>query len=470
MKESSANVLLIEDDVDVADAVIAFFRQKDIAVIHMADPALALKKISDLKIDVVITDLKLPNMSGIEFLKNLRELGSQIPVILITASSTVDTAVECIEAGAYDFVVKPLQFQQLNISVHRALRMNQMSHDNSVLKRAVEVSRGLNPGGVIGFSPAFRKVFDLAKRVSQSVATIFISGESGSGKEVFAKAIHQWGPRKDKPFVAINCSAIPDNLLESELFGHAKGAFTGAIDKKIGLFEEAEGGTIFLDEIGDMNISLQTKLLRVIQERQIKRVGENQNRDINVRIITATHKNLKHEVLEKRFREDLFFRLNVIPIHIPPLRERREDILPLANFFLKKFNATNGKNFKGFTTDANEFLIKNPWPGNVRELENTIERAVVLCSGKEIDVDSFLVFENSTADKESQNQNPTDGFFVQTSEKLLPLEEIENKYIGYVFEKSEHVRELTAKTLGIDRKTLYKRLQTIHLQPRDQGL
>jgi two-component system, NtrC family, response regulator HydG len=227
------------------------------------------------------------------------------------------------------------------------------------------------------------------------------------------------------------------------------------------MFEEAEGGTIFLDEIGDMNLILQTKLLRVIQERQIKRVGENQNRDIDVRIITATHKDLKTEVLEKRFREDLFFRLNVIPIHIPSLKDRREDILPLANFFLKKYNATNGKNIRGFTANANEFLLKNEWRGNVRELENTIERAVVLSQSKEIDVESFLVFEDLKSEKKPSYESSGDTFYLRFDDSLLPLQDVENKYIRYVFDKSNHVRELTAKTLGIDRKTLYKRLQTM---------
>jgi two-component system, NtrC family, response regulator HydG len=232
-RESTANILLIEDDIDVADSIIAFFRQKDISVTHISDPILALKEVQKNAIDLVITDLNLPHMSGLDFLKSLRADGSQIPVILITATSGVETAFECIEAGAYDYVVKPLQFQQLNISVHRALHAKQMSQENTDLKKAVEVSRGLNPDGVIGFSPAFRRVFDLAKRVSQSTATVLIMGESGSGKEVFAKAIHQWGPRKDKPFVAINCSAIPDNLLESELFGHAKGSLPALMRKKL---------------------------------------------------------------------------------------------------------------------------------------------------------------------------------------------------------------------------------------------
>lgn len=455
-------ILLVEDDLDLAELIIAFFKQKDIKVNHYADPVLALKdfKANKVNFSAILTDLNLPQMNGLELIKKIREEGFQIPVILITVSDNVDTAVEAIQAGAYDFVVKPIHFPQLFISVQRAFKLNQLHADNSTLKKAVEVSRGINPDGIIGQSEAFKKSIDLAKRVSQSNATVLISGESGSGKEVFARAIHQWSPRRDKPFVAINCSAIPDNLLESELFGHAKGAFTGASDKKIGLFEDAEGGTLFLDEIGDLNLPLQAKLLRVLQDRKIKRVGENQFRSIDVRVITATHKDLKIEVQEKRFREDLFFRLNVIPLRVPPLRERREDIMPLANFFLLKFNALNGTDIKTFAPAAKEFLMRNTWRGNVRELENTIERAVVLSSTKEIDINSFLILDDiDSSDSEVSPVESKNTFVFKYGEAFLPLEEVEKKYIQHVFLKNNRARESTAKILGIDRKTLYRKLQ-----------
>ncbi|MBO9668749.1 MAG: sigma-54-dependent Fis family transcriptional regulator, partial [Bdellovibrio sp.] len=279
-------------------------------------------------------------------------------------------------------------------------------------------------------------------------------------KEVFAKAIHNWSPRAKNPFVAINCSAIPENLLESELFGHAKGSFTGAIEKKIGLFEEADGGTLFLDEIGDLSLQLQAKLLRVLQEKEIKRVGENQPRSIDVRVIVATHKDLRAEVQAKRFREDLFFRLNVIPLKIPALRDRREDILPLAEFFLRKFNGLNGTTITGFKKSAKEFLLTNNWRGNVRELENTIERAVVLSTGNEIDITSFLTFEENTLpEKTSRVEDRTNAFVFRYGDVAAPLQELEKKYIQFVYEKCDRVKDLTAKTLGIDRKTLYRKLQ-----------
>lgn len=455
-------ILLVEDDVDMAELISAFFKQKNVKVHHYDDPVKALKEFRAGKLNVgaVISDLNMPEMSGLEFIKKLREEGYQIPVILITVSDDVDIAFEAIQCGAYDFVLKPLHFPQLFISVQRAFKLNQLHADNHTLRKAVEVTRGVNPDGMIGHSEAFRKAYDLAKRVSQSNSTVLISGESGSGKEVFARAIHQWSSRRDKPFMAINCSAIPDNLLESELFGHAKGAFTGASDKKVGLFEEAEAGTLFLDEVGDLNLPLQAKLLRVLQDRKIKRVGENQYRNIDVRVITATHKDLNLEVQEKRFRDDLFFRLNVIPLRVPALRERIEDIMPLANFFLSKFNALNGTDIRGFTPAAKEYLMKTHWRGNVRELENTIERSVVLCTAKEIDVSSFLAFDDDVRPQQDVAVAEAKNAFVfKYGEQFLPLEDVEKKYIQFVFQKNNRAREATAKILGIDRKTLYRKLQ-----------
>lgn len=467
MNQQQKEILLIEDDLDLADVITAFFKQKKIQVHHFSNPIEALKQVEEKKIhaDIILTDFNLPELSGIQIIQQLKEKGDPTPVILITVSSDVDIAVQAIEAGAHDFVVKPLHFPQLYISVQRALRLAKLDSENIVLKREIDLTRGKNPSGMVGRSESFRKAMDIARRVAQSTATVFISGESGSGKEVFAKSIHAWSPRQDAPFIALNCSAIPENLLESELFGHAKGAFTGAIDKKMGLFEEAEGGTIFLDEIGDMSLVLQAKLLRVLQERKIKRIGENQLRPIDVRVITATHKDLRHEVQEKRFREDLFFRLNVIPIKIPPLRERKEDILLLADYFLKKFNALNGTDIKGFSIDAKEYLLKNHWKGNVRELENTIERAVVLCNKPEIDADLLTDFDNSMmqAPSEAPEFTGENVFFFKHEDQMAPLAEVEKKYIQYVYEKNRHAKESTAKILGIDRKTLYRRLQEMQI-------
>ena len=299
---------------------------------------------------------------------------------------------------------------------------------------------------------------ELARRVSSSQANIIIFGESGSGKEVVAKAVHELGDRKAGPFVAINCSAIPENLLESELFGYAKGAFTGAVGSKIGLFEEANKGTLFLDEIGDLALPLQAKLLRVLQERKIKRIGENQTRDISARVICATHKDLKKEVEKGSFREDLYFRLNVIPIHMPPLRERKEDIIPLSEYFLKKFSLINNTNIKGFTKQAIKLLETLAWKGNVRELENAIERAVVLSNSEYVDLDDLPMADHSVEEwTDSVNENSA----IFTINTIMTLEEVGKKYIEFIFKKNGFAKEQTAKELGIDRKTLYRKLKEL---------
>jgi DNA-binding NtrC family response regulator len=303
---------------------------------------------------------------------------------------------------------------------------------------------------------------ELAKRVSGSQANILISGESGSGKEVIAKAVHELGDKKDGPFIAINCSAIPENLLESELFGHAKGAFTGANDKKIGLFEEANKGTLFLDEIGDLSLPLQAKLLRVLQERKVKRIGENQSRDITARIICATHKDLKKEVSDGKFREDLYFRLNVIPIFMPPLRERRDDILPLSEFFLKKFSLMNNIEIKGFTKEAIQNLESRDWKGNVRELENAIERAVVLSNHITIKAEDLPDDDSFTKNVREEEGAITSAIYVD-EDQTLTLEELSKKYIRHIFDKNSGAKEQTAKDLGIDRKTLYRKLKEMNL-------
>jgi len=313
---------------------------------------------------------------------------------------------------------------------------------------------------VIGSSPGFQQVLATAQSVAECNSNILITGESGTGKEVIARIIHSWSPRRKKDFIPINCSAIPENLLESELFGYVRGAFTGANSAKAGLFEEAEGGTLFLDEIGDMAWSLQAKLLRVLQERKIKRIGENQFRDVDIRVVAATHENLRSEVNHKRFREDLFFRLNVIPIEIPSLRERKEDILPLARYFLEKYSEANQKGPRFLSLQAEEYLLSYSWPGNVRELENGMERVVVLSHESEVnleDLDFLRENENSkvTAEEFSFHAEEWDH-----TRRILPIEEMTQKYIQYVLALNKGAKNKTARELGIDRKTLYRKLHT----------
>ena len=398
-------------------------------------------------------------MSGVEATVHFKATFPGLPVILITTSKAVEIAVEAIEKGAYDFIVKPIHFSQLQISVERALRLKSLNGDISELREIVK-STGRKQSKIIGRSPKFVAALDVAGRVAISRANILITGESGTGKEVFAKFIHSESKSQKGKFVAINCSAIPENLLESELFGHAKGAFTGALDKRIGLFEEAQDGTLFLDEIGDLSPALQAKLLRVLQEKKIKRVGENTDRDINCRIISATHKDLAVEITQKRFREDLFFRLNVIPILIPPLRERSEDLLPLAEFFLRKYVLENGAGTKTFASDASRYILENKWRGNVRELENTIERAVALCDEAQISVEHFLPQAPKLPDASNQAAQLSGNLFtVAYAENLPMLEDIVQKYIEFAIEKNNGARDKTAKDIGIDRKTLYKRIR-----------
>ncbi len=454
-----AKILIIDDDRDVQELIASFFKVRNYEVVPYDDAQKALEDLTQNKVqcDVIITDLMLPGISGIEFTQRMKSLGHSVPIILITANKKVEVAVEAIGAGAYDFVVKPLHFPQLLVSVERALYLTEVKEENSTLKTVVQLQEGpTSLEGVVGKSQGIKNALDLARRVAKSSANILITGESGTGKEVIAKAIHAMGARKKAPFIAINCSAIPENLLESELFGHAKGSFTGASDKKMGLFEEAEGGTLFLDEIGDLSLSLQAKLLRVLQEKKIKRIGENQFRSVNARILSATHKNLRQEIIDKKFREDLFFRLNVIPIWIPPLRERKEDILPLAEFFLRKFSALNGTRVKQFRKEALEYLMNREWQGNVRELENTVERAVVLSNADIIRLEDVV-----TLSQGSEVIAEEVGFRFPTSSqsKILTVEELVNKYVQHVLELNHGVKEKTAKDLQIDRKTLYRRLR-----------
>lgn len=468
---ATGRLAVVEDDQDMSEVIEAFFKPRGFDVTTFSTPldALASLKKNQEHFDVIITDLMMPELSGIEFTQRLHEEEIDIPVILVTGHNDLDLAVQTVEVGAYDFILKPIPFPNLLTSVQRAMHFRKVNGENKVLKAVIQNKEGTGVTGIIGKSAGFRAALDLANKVASSQAHILITGESGAGKEVIAKAVHQMGPRAKEPFVTINCSAIPETLLESELFGHAKGSFTGAIDKKVGLFEEAEGGTLFLDEIGDMTLQLQAKLLRVLQEKKIRRIGENQQRGIDVRIVAATHKDLRFEVQERRFREDLYFRLNVIPIRIPPLRQRKEDILPLAEFFLKKYSALNNISLTGFSREATDHLLNNQWRGNVRELENTVERAVVLATTNVIEQKDLVDFEKQSQEEVVETTVPTIMVApklttemtlekIVMNERTLKLEELCQIYILKVLRKNNESKEKTAKELGIDRKTLYRKL------------
>src|SRR5499427_825717 len=333
--------------------------------------------------DIVITDLKLPNMDGLQFLGLIRRQNSQVPVIMMTAYGSVETAVEAMKAGATDFVLKPFSLDHLMQVVNKALEMRALRDENRELKNAL--GRRYEFDNIIGRSPAMQEIFATIERVGPTRATVLLTGESGVGKDLIARAIHFHSPRKDKPLVKINCTAIPENLMESELFGYEKGAFTGAQASKPGKFEQADTGTVFLDEIGDVPAPIQVKLLRVLQEREFERLGSNTTRHIDVRLVAATNQDLRAALEQGTFREDLYYRLNVVPMNIPPLRERKQDIPFLANHFVSKLAPDTGSGVESITETAMDKLVAYHWPGNVRELENVIERSLVMASGTRLD-------------------------------------------------------------------------------------
>jgi len=400
-------------------------------------------------VDVVISDIMMAQVDGMQFLKELKAERPELPVILATAFASIDTAIEAMKQGALHYIVKPFKLAELSAIVASAVERRQLSKDVRILRR--EVSKNWSLHDMLGKSAGMRSVFDLVSRVAHSTANVLIQGESGTGKEMVARAVHSLGPRANKPFIAINCTAIPETLLESELFGHAKGSFTGANVKKKGLIEEADGGTLFLDEIGDMSPPLQAKLLRVLQERKIRPVGDNHTIDVDVRVIAATHKDLKAAIREGRFREDLFYRLSVIPIAIPPLRDRTEDIPLLAAHFLDKFAATNprrdGSRVQGFSKGALTKMMGLRWSGNVRELENVIERAVVLCQGNLVDASDI---------PDADGETPEQALAAMTND-FPTLTQLEERFIRVVLQRTAGRKDKAAQILGINRRTLYRK-------------
>lgn len=456
-KDFKGRIAVVDDEQEMRALLRDFLVDRGFQVLPFESATDALESLApggkcaadqeDGDIDAIISDIKMPQIDGLELTSRLQTLRPEIPIILITAFGSIETAIEAMKRGAFHYVVKPFKLTEMSVNVDRAVEHRKLLRDNTALRQ--EVRRNWGMAGVLGKSPGMKTVFDLVSRVSQATANVLITGESGTGKEMIARAIHETGPRARKPFVAINCTAIPETLLESELFGHAKGSFTGAIQRKRGLFEEAEGGTLFLDEIGDMNVSLQAKLLRVIQERKVRAVGENVARDVDVRIIAATHKDLKAAIKDERFREDLYYRLSVIPIAIPPLRHRKEDIPLLAEHFLKKHAATNQSTAKGFTKRAIAKFLEMPWEGNVRELENVVERAVVLSTKALVDAEDIPTQEGATADS----------FFGNVAETFPTVDELERKYILLVMQRTGGRRDKAAQILGMNRRTLYRKLK-----------
>jgi two-component system, NtrC family, response regulator HydG len=382
---SKARILVVDDEASARGGLEKLLKQSGYTVALAPDGAVALEVASSTAPDVVVTDLKMPNMDGMTLLSKLREQDSDLPVIVTTAFGDVGNAVDAMRKGAADFITKPIDFDVLLLAIERALEQRALRSEAENLKRQIRDRDGEGLQGLLGTSPVMQKVYRVARQVAGAKATVLITGESGTGKGELARAIHELGPRAKEPFVSLHCAAIPETLLEAELFGHEKGAFTGADRRRVGRFEQAAGGTLFLDEVGDIPPLMQVKLLKVLQERTIERLGSGQSVPIDVRVLAATNKDLAAEVREGRFREDLYYRLNVVAVEMPPLRLRGGDVIVLAEHFLQRFARENHKNLEAFTDAARTKILGHRWPGNVRELENAIERAVVMSDGPKLD-------------------------------------------------------------------------------------
>jgi len=447
---SRAQLLIVDDDTAMREMLASLFRDRGYLVEEAASAAEALERADKQCFDVALSDIRMPGKTGIEMVGELRERLPDTPVVLMTAFGSIDSAVESMRAGAFDYITKPFEPDAVVLTVERALERRVLEEENRRLRRAVDQTSSF--GDLIGESPAMREIFALVRKVANSSSSVLITGESGTGKEVVARTIHYSGNRADKPFVPINCTAIPEGLLESELFGHVRGAFTGAHTTKQGLFEKANGGTLFLDEIGDMSLALQGKLLRVLQDREVRAVGGTQVTKVNLRIITATNKDLSAEMEAGNFREDLYYRLNVIPIYIPPLRERPQDVPPLAKAFVAKHC---GGRPRTISSSGLQYLAAFPWKGNARELENAIERSLALSDSDEIGVDE-LRLDSATA--EGHDNSPA-ALTHAAAENRLTLRELEDRYIEEVMRITDGNKVHAAKILGIDRKTLYRRAE-----------
>ena len=403
--------------------------------------------------DLVLTDLRLPNMDGLGLLALIRRQNAQVPVVVMTAYGSIETAVECMKAGATDFLLKPFSLDHLMQVVHKALEVRALRDENRQLKE--ELGRRYEYDNIIGRSEPMQEIFATIERVAPTRATVLLAGESGVGKDLIARAIHFHSPRRDRPLVKINCTAIPENLMESELFGYEKGAFTGAVTSKPGKFEQADTGTVFLDEIGDVPGPIQVKLLRILQEREFERLGSNVTRHTDVRIIAATNQDLRAALEQGTFREDLYYRLNVVPLNIPPLRDRKQDIPFLANHFIRKLAADSGSAVESITDAAMERLMAYHWPGNVRELENVIERSLVLCRGSQLDAGDVLL--ESAPRPRSQNGQ----HFLPEG---LTLDQYEQELIREALRRADGNKSHAARLLGLTRNALRYRLTQMGLE------
>ncbi len=444
--DKKTRVLIADDNQSELEALEKILSREGYAVLTAVDGEAALEGLRKTKIDLLLTDLKMPKLGGEELIKLARKLQPDIEMVVITGHGTIEQAVESLREGAYDFIEKPFKRPLLLKVLAKACEKQKLSRQNAALMQMVESLRGQHE--IIGKSPNFVEVLRLADQVALSEATVLIQGESGTGKELLADYIQQRSSRKGGPFIKLNCAAMPESLLESELFGYEKGAFTGAAAAKPGRFELADGGTLFLDEVGDMSLTLQAKFLRTLENGEYQRLGATRTLRADVRIVAATNANLDQLIREKKFREDLYYRLNVIQLQIPPLRERRSDIPLLAHHFLSAYNQKNHKQIQGFVSDAMARLENFAWPGNVRQLENVVERAVVISQESEIQVRDFP--------RELAGDMPAAGFL--TFAIGTPLEEVEQKMIEATLQVTQGDKEAAARLLGTSSRTIYRRI------------
>ena len=443
-----ATLLIADDDPGLRQSLERTLTREGYRVILASDGNAALERLQAGGVDLVLTDLKMPGLSGIELLRAVKAIASEVDVILLTAFGTVEEAVKAMKEGAYDFLTKPFQRAQLLRLIRQALERRDLIQQNRALQQRLDDL--LQQGAVIGSSPAFRRMMTLLEQVAGSSATVLVQGESGTGKELVARTIHARSARSRGPFVAVNCAALPETLLESELFGYEKGAFTGAAGRKEGRFELADGGTLFLDEVSDLSVVTQPKILRVLQEGEFERLGGTKTLRVDVRIVAATNQGLAQMVREKRFREDLYYRLNVITMTVPPLRERSEDIRVLAQHFLRVYAAKNNRRLEGFTDDAIRRLEAYAWPGNVRELENVIERGVVLTQGALMDMTDL------PPEIAGATPLPEGVLSIRIG---TPLAEVEARLLEETLRATKGNKTLTAKLLGIDPTTVLRKLK-----------
>ena len=454
MAPPSPRVLLVDDDAPLCETLSLGLRRRgfDVGAHASADEALGALHAGDF--DVVVTDLNMRGTGGLELCERVVANRPDVPVIVLTAFGSLDSAVAAIRAGAYDFINKPVELDVLAIALDRAVAHRRLREE--VKRLRLETGRLPRFGELVGESPAMQAAYDLVDRVAASEATVLVTGESGTGKEVVARALHARSRRRTGPFVAVNCAAVPETLLESELFGHARGAFTDARSEEPGLFRRATRGTLFLDEIGDMPLALQPKLLRVLQERTIRPVGGREEVPVDVRVVAATNRDLESAIEEGRFREDLYYRVNVVHIPLPPLRARPGDVLPLAAHFLAHFGARAGKSINGIGPAAAERLVAYAWPGNVRELQNCMERAVALARFEQIGADDLpeRIRDYRRSHVLVSSDDPSE---------LVPLEEVERRYIARVMEAVGFNKTAAARILGIERKRLYRMLERLDL-------